>query len=116
LLSRELPAAVYAGFGWMAINPHVADDDWLSLTEATTSATAGAIDEPNRVAERASRAPADPRAARIIAALLADDPKPWDLQRIGEIGLRVLPEATSEAATDLRERLLERGFYEALDS
>ena len=114
LLSRGLPAAAYAGFGWMAINPHIAEDDWLALTDATTRATTGSIDEPDRVAERASRSPADPRAARIIAALLADDPEPWDLHRIGELGLQVLPEATGDAATELRERLLERGFYEAL--
>jgi hypothetical protein len=116
LLSCRLQAAAYAGFGWMAINPHIAEDDWLSLTAATTSATAGSIDEPDRVAERASRAPADARAAQLIAALLADDPKPWDLQRIGELGLQVLPHAIGDAATELRERLLERGFYEALGS
>jgi hypothetical protein len=115
-LSRPLPRAAYSGFGWMAINPHIDDDDWLTLTEATIRATSGFVDESVDVAERASRAPADPRAARIIAGLLADDPKPWYLQRIGALGLEVLAAATGDTATELRERLVERGFYEALES
>jgi hypothetical protein len=114
LLGRDLPPAAYAGFGWTAINPHLTDDDWLTLTEATARATAGALDEPDRVAERAGRTPADPRTPRIITALLADDPKPWDLQSIGAVGLQVLPAATGATATELREQLLGRGFYEAL--
>jgi hypothetical protein len=115
LLSRDLPPTAYAGFGWMAVNPHIPDDDWLTLTDTTVQATAGVIDEPGRVAERATHAPDDPRAARIIAALLAAGPKSWDIQRIGVLGLQVLLEATGDAGAELRERLLGRGFYEALD-
>lgn len=71
---------------------------------------------PTRVAERAGQTPTDPRAALIIARLMADDPPPWDLQRIGALGLEVLPMVTDgDAATDLRERLLERGFHDAKD-
>lgn len=97
-----------------AINEHLADNDWLTLIEETASAAAGALDKPDRIAQRAARAPGDPRAAHTITALLGNDPKPWDLQRIGDAGLEVLPSATGNAARELRERLLERGFHEAL--
>lgn len=40
-------------------------------------------------------------------ALLADDRKAWDLQRIGAVGLQVLCAGTHDTATELRERLLE---------
>jgi hypothetical protein len=115
LLGRGLPAAAYAGFGWTAINEHLTDDDWLTLIDETATAAGGRLDEPARVAQRAARTPADPRAARAIAALLGDDPQPWNVARIGAAGLEVLPAATGEAASDLRERLLERGFHEALE-
>jgi hypothetical protein len=100
----------------MAINAHIDDDVWLGLMQTTTTATAGVLDEPNRIAERAAQTPGDPRAASVIAQLLADDPTPWDLQRIGAVGLDVLPSVTDDAAAaDLRERLLERGFNAAID-
>jgi hypothetical protein len=116
LLDRHLGADAYGGFGWMAVNERLDQGVWLTLTQETASAAAGAVDEPNRVAERAAQTPADPRAALIIARLMADDPPPWDLQRIGALGLKVLPMVTeSDAAADLRERLLERGFHDAKD-
>ncbi|WP_156028186.1 hypothetical protein [Candidatus Solirubrobacter pratensis] len=115
LVGRGLPSAAYAGFGWTAINEHIADDDWLTLIEETARAAAGVLDEPDRIAERAARVPGgDPRGARIITALLGDDLKPWDLQRIGAAGLSILPSAAGDVARELRERLLERGFHEAL--
>jgi hypothetical protein len=60
--------------------------------------------------------PPTPRTARIITALLTDDPKPWDLQNVGAVGLQVLAAATCDTAAELRERLLERGFHEAVGS
>jgi hypothetical protein len=116
LLSRDLPPDAYLGFGRMAINARISDNDWLTLTEATARMTDGRLDEPDRVAEPAGRTPADPRSARIIAHLLADDPKPWDLQQIGAVELEVLNLATGKVATELRERLLDRGFHQALGS
>jgi hypothetical protein len=76
-----------------------------------------ALDEADRVAERAARSQGDTRAVRIIARLLEDDPEPWDVERIGARGLEVLSATTdNDAAADLRERLLERGFYDAKDA
>jgi hypothetical protein len=116
LLNRGLEADAYRGFGWMAVNAHLDEDAWLALTHETAIATGGAVDEPERVAERAARTPEDRRAALIIARLIADDPAPWDLRRIGSLGLEVLPMVTeNDAAADLRERLLERGFHDAKD-
>jgi hypothetical protein len=97
----------------MAVAPRLSEDDWLTLTEATLARTDGNVEEPDRVAERAGRTPADPRSARILTHLLSGEPKPWDLQRIGAVGLQVLPLADEKTAPDLRERLLERGFFEA---
>jgi hypothetical protein len=117
LLDRRLDAAAYRGFGWMALNDRLDEDSWLTLTHETATATAGALDEPDRIAERAARSLGDSRAAIILARLLEDDPPPWDLERIGGRGLEVLRTTTdSEAAADLRERLLARGFYDAKDA
>src|SRR4051794_31668467 len=41
-------------------------------------------------------------------------PTSWDLQRIGAVGLEVLTATTGDTTDELRERLLERGFHEAL--
>lgn len=113
LLDRDLAPDGYLGFGWMAVAPRLSNEDWLTLTEATLSKTKGELEEPERVAERAGRTPGDPRSARILTHLLSGEPKPWDLQRIGAVGLQILPHADGETAPDLRERLLERGFFEA---
>lgn len=116
LLVRDLAPAAYLGFGWMAVASHLNNGEWLTLTEETLAKTAGYLEEPERVAERAGRTPTDPRSARILTRLLGGEPKPWDLQRIGAVGLQVLPNANEETAPDLRERLLERGFFEARGS
>jgi hypothetical protein len=117
LLDRDLGPDAYAGFGWMTVNARIDDGEWLGLMAETVTAAAGAVEEPDRVAERAAQTPTDPRAALIIAGLIADDPAPWDLQRIGALGLEVLPAVTdADAAADLRERLLERGFHDAKDA
>jgi hypothetical protein len=114
LLDRRLDAAAYSRFGWMAVNGGLDEDSWLSLMHETAIVTAGRLDKPERVAERAAQSPADPRVAIIIARLLEDDPAPWDLERIGARGLAILRTTTdSGAASDLRERLLERGFCDA---
>lgn len=116
LLDRDLASDAYLGFGWMAVASRLGDEDWLTLTEATLSKTEGNFEEPNRVAERAGGTPTDPRSVRILTHLLSGEPKPWDLQRIGAVGLQILPDAVGETARDLRERLLERGFFEARGS
>jgi hypothetical protein len=117
LLDRDLDTTAYRGFGWMAVNDRLDQDAWLTLTQETAAEAAGALDEADRVAERAARSPDDARAALIIARLLEDDPEPWDVDRIGARGIEVL-NATSDgdAAADLRERLLERGFYNAKEA
>ena len=117
MLDRRLDAAAYRGLGWMALNDRLDEGSWLTLTHETAIATVGALEKPDSVAERAARSLADSRAAIIIARLLEDDPPPWDLERIGGRGLEVLRTTTdSEAVADLRERLLERGFYDAKDA
>ncbi|MGZ6692846.1 MAG: hypothetical protein ACXVHQ_36245 [Solirubrobacteraceae bacterium] len=115
LLNRRLAREAYAGFGWMAVNDHLDSDTWLELTHDTAVATAGVLDEPDRVAQRAGQTPSDPRTAQILSQLLADDPASWDMQRIGEIGLEVLQLANGSPAAELRERLLERGFHAAIE-
>lgn len=49
----------------------------------------------------------------IVANRLAGDLPPWEIQRVGAIGLEILTAATGAEADTLRERLLERGFYDA---
>jgi hypothetical protein len=116
LLDRKTDADAYHGFGWTAVNDHIDEETWLALMTETATVSAGNLDEPHRVAERAARSAGDPHAATIIARLLEGEPPLWDVRRIGDLGLEVLRATTdTEAATDLRERLLERSVYEAKD-
>jgi hypothetical protein len=59
----------------------------------------------------------DEQALELLAFLLGADPKAWELERIGAVGLRLLRSATGSPAVrgELRERLLERGFNEATE-
>jgi hypothetical protein len=113
LVDLELSPGAYAGFGWLAVNELLEQGDWLDLAVATVAAACGNLAEPDRVAERAARSPGDDRAARIVAGLLTGDPQPWELQRIGAAGLELLPTVGAHSADELRERLLQRGFYSA---
>jgi hypothetical protein len=116
LLRRQLPQDAYRGFGWFAMNERVEEDTWLELTAATSTASGGNLDEPERVAERATRSPTGERAVQLVASLLEGDPSPWDLERIGEAGVQLLRNAAAtDAGGELRERLLERGFHAAAD-
>jgi hypothetical protein len=54
LLDRRLDANAYVGFGWMAINGHLEEDAWLSLTQETRVRGGRDLDEPDRAAERAT--------------------------------------------------------------
>jgi hypothetical protein len=51
----------------------------------------------------------------LVAKLLDGSPPLWELERIGNAGLRLLRAGTGDEAirSDLRDRLLERGFNEA---
>ncbi|MBS1678031.1 MAG: hypothetical protein JST08_11660 [Actinobacteria bacterium] len=114
-LDGGLPADAYAGWGWFVIAGSVDDDDWLELILRTAAIPSVNLAEPDRIAERAERMTTDDRALELAALLLGADPKAWELERIGEVALRILRSATGTPAArrELRERLLERGFNEA---
>jgi hypothetical protein len=116
-LDTDLPATAYTGWGFFAHADDVDQEKWLELTLRTAAISRVDLAESDEIAERAeSLAPAD-RVLELIGLLLAADPKAWELERIGAVGLRLLragfgPEA---ARRELRERLLERGFNEATE-
>jgi hypothetical protein len=115
LLNLGLGAEAYKELGWLVINDRIDQEPWLDLMLATATAAGGNVTEPNRVAERAAQSVGDPRAASIITELLGGNPDAWDLSRIGDFGLAILPATTGHHLAELRERLLQRGFYEARD-
>lgn len=93
----------------------VDDQDWLDLTLRTAALPSVNLAEPDRIAERAEEMATDDRSLELLGFLLGADPKAWELERIGEVGLRLLRGATGSPLVrqELRERLLERGFNEA---
>jgi hypothetical protein len=116
-LSRQLPPEAHHGWGWFALNDRLPEETWLDLTLQTVQRTSGDLDEPARVAERASRSRDDERALLLVAALLEGNAPLWDIDRIGTVGLELLAHGSSgnAARQQLRERLLERGFNDAAD-
>jgi hypothetical protein len=114
-LGRELPAEAYGGWGWFSINEHLDDSTWLNLSLQTAARERVNLAEPEEIAERAERLLPDPRVLRLVSLLLDADPKAWELEQIGAVGLRLLGSRVGdqEVRNELRERLLERGFHDA---
>jgi hypothetical protein len=116
-LAAGLPADAYAGWGSFAFADKVGDHDWLELTLRTAAIPSVNLAEPDQIAERAEGMATDDQTLGLLAFLLGADPKAWELERIGAVGLRLLRSATGSppARRELRERLLERGFNEATE-
>jgi hypothetical protein len=116
-LNAALPADAYAGWGSFAFADTVEDADWLELTLRTAAIPSVNLLEPDEIAERAEKTPPGDPVFELLGFLLAADPKAWELERIGAVGLRLLrgDAGSATARRDLRERLLERGFNEAAE-
>lgn len=114
-LDADLPAAAYAGWGFFAHAANVQDQDWLELTLRTAAIRSVNLLEPDEIAERAEAMQAEARVLKLVGLLLGADPRAWELERIGAVGLRLLRSGlgSTSARDELRERLLERGFNEA---
>jgi hypothetical protein len=118
VLDAGLAASAYEGYGWFAMVERLDSDMWLELTDRAAQAAGGVLEQPQRIAKRASQHPKDVRAIRIVAALLGADLKLWYLRDVGEVGLQMLKSGDSDtkgARDELRERLLEREFFDAKD-
>ncbi len=117
-LAQRLGAEAYEGFGWLARVVRLESDEWLDLMLAAALAAKGQLGQANHVAARAGEHPDDERAVRLVTALLEADLKLWYLEDVGRVGLELLAgtdPATSDARLVLRERLLEREFFDAKD-
>jgi hypothetical protein len=114
--SAALPAEAYEGFGWFSLVERLDGQRWLDLTFRSAQRASGQLDQAARVAERALEHANDERAIKIVTGLLAADLKLWYLEAIGQVGLKMLrhdnPD-TAAARAELRERLLEREFFDA---
>jgi hypothetical protein len=119
-LDRALAGEAYAGIGWMTDVSAVEEETWLQLTFDTCRAKAGSVEWGEQAAERAAQYPMEPRALEIVAELLDPDVPLWDLHRIANAGMRLLrgsqplgPIDEQPARGRLREKLVERGYYDA---
>ncbi len=115
-LAEQLPPESYEGFGWLANVEQLDTDTWLDLMLAAANVAKGQLEQANHLATRAGEHPDDERAIRLITALLGADLKLWYLEDVGRVGLALLESdnpATAPARGELRERLLERGFFDA---
>jgi hypothetical protein len=115
-IAEDLPPESYEGFGRLASVQQLDDDTWLDLVLAAANAAKGLLDQANHLAARAGEHPNDERAIRLIMALLSADLKLWYLEDVGNAGLALVDSdnpVTAPARAELRERLLERGFFDA---
>lgn len=115
---RAMPTAQYKGFGYFATVGLSADDAWLDLTLATARLCTSGLEHASQIARRASEHPGDPRAAWLIAVLLRSKIELWEVFEVGRIGVeiyRATGTADPAARAELRERLLEREFFEVSD-
>lgn len=113
-----MPPAQYEGFGYLAAVEGVDDDAWLDLTLATARLCSSGLEQAHQIARRTSEHPDDPRAAWLIAALLRSRLDLWEVFEIGRIGVDVYRRSGASdpaAMAELRERLLEREFFEVLE-
>jgi hypothetical protein len=117
-LAEQLPPGSYEGFGWLARVDRLDPDTWLDLMLEAANAAKGQLEQANHLASRAAERPDDERTIRLVTALLGADLKLWYLEDVGRVGLVLLESddpSTSGARAELRERLLERGFFDARD-
>jgi len=113
-----MPTAQYEGFGYFAAAERLDDDAWLDLTLATARLCSSGLEQASQIARRASEHPDDPRAAWLIAALLRSRLDLWEVFEIGRIGVDIYRRSGASdpaAMAELRERLLEREFFEVRD-
>lgn len=111
-----LPSKQYEGFGQFALAEEFGDEAWLDLSLATARLCSSGLAFPEQVAQRAAERADDPRALRLIAAVLHSKLELWQVFEVGRLGaelLRTTGTSDTAAKAELRERLLEREFYEA---
>ena len=111
----ELPSKQYEAFGHFALAEEVDDEARLDLSLATARLCSSGLAFPEQVAQRAAEHVDDARALRLIAALLHSKLELWQVFEVGRLGVEVFRTtgtSDTEAKTELRERLLEREFYE----
>jgi len=115
-LDAALSTEAYEGFGWFSMVERLDADLWLDFTLRTAQAAGGQLDQAARVAERALEHADDERAVKILTSLLGANLKLWHLEEVGTVGLKMLAHegaSTAAARAELRERLLEREFFDA---
>jgi hypothetical protein len=120
-LAATLPSGAFPGFGWYAQITLLDQDDWLTMTEQTLARSGGGLDWADSVARRAAKSTHDPRALRIITALLRHPADPWDILMLVEVGHDLLVDSAGPlqghpARSALRTVLVERGDYRARDA
>lgn len=118
-LEAESVPASYEGFGWLPEYFELETEEWLELTERTIARAEGKVKWAGNIAEKAAGHPHDVRAINILASLLAGENDIWEVSHIAQAGMTGLAESRGRAPESnrsvLRERLLERGYYEAKD-
>jgi len=111
----QLPSKQYEGFGQFALAEEFDDEAWLDLSLAAARLCPSGLALPEQVAQRAAELANHPRALRLIAALLHSKLELWQVFEVGRLGVesfRTTRASDTEAKAELRERLLEREFYE----
>ena len=118
VLNAGFSPSTYYPFGWLVRVGRIDGDTWLDLLLPAAIAARGDLEQPVRIARRAAEHAGDERAIDLLTALLARNSKLWYLADIAEIALRLLQTdtpMTASARDRLRERLIEREFFEALE-
>jgi hypothetical protein len=116
-IEQHLGAQQYSGFGVFALADNVDDATWLQLTLRTATRCNGQLEFPDRIATRAAGiANREVGAMTLIALLLSSNIELWHVPEVARSGLEILDGPhphDPEGEARLRERLLEREYFEA---
>ncbi|WP_177215865.1 hypothetical protein [Actinokineospora terrae] len=116
-----VPAQVVRASGRWALVAALPNEIWAHLTHQTLNITAGAIDWPIEVAERARDSRTSVYCTRILYALLANGER-WEQHHVANVAVDTLRLITAdnglidEHFLRLRTALIERGHHDAEDT
>jgi hypothetical protein len=114
---KRLPTSALVGLGQWSLGDRLDNSTWLDLTERAVELTGGDMYCAFEIANRCRDLQPSKQGLRILTAMLGHG-EPWDQDHIDRIAVESLRNAiegkvADPAVDELRERLIQRGRYDA---